>query len=176
VIRRIVVGVALVLVGACAHSRGTATQGAADVPAGVAAGVPAGDDVTVTRVVDGDTIVVAGRTRVRLIGIDTPETVDPRRPVQCFGREASDHMKSLLPTGAPVRLAYDADRFDRFGRTLAYVYRRRDGLFVNAALVGDGYAQVATFPPNVAHVDEFIALQRRARERGAGLWRACPVE
>lgn len=127
-------------------------------------------------VVDGDTIVVAGGTRVRLIGIDTPETKDPRQPVQCFGVEASAHTAALLATGAPIRLAYDVERFDRFGRTLAYVYRRSDGLFVNAALVADGYASVATFPPNVAHVDEFTELARQAREAGRGLWAACGDE
>lgn len=132
-----------------------------------------GDDTTVESVVDGDTIVVASGTRVRLIGVDTPETKDPRKPVQCFGVEASAQTSSLLEPGAPVRLVYDVERLDRFGRTLAYVYRQTDGLFVNAALVAGGYALVATFPPNVAHVEEFTALARTAREEGRGLWSAC---
>ncbi len=129
---------------------------------------------TVERGVDGDTIVVTGGERVRLIGIDTPETVDPRRAVGCFGKEASRRTGDLLPPGTAVRLVYDVDRQDRFGRTLAYVYRATDGLFVNAALVEEGYAQPATFPPNVAHADEFGELAARARERGSGMWGTCP--
>jgi micrococcal nuclease len=105
--------------------------------------------------------------------MDTPETVDPRRPVQCFGKAASARTKQLLPKGTRVVLVYDVDRTDRYGRTLAYVYRASDGLFVNASLVRDGYAVVYTFPPNVAHVDEFVALARAARESGRGLWSAC---
>jgi micrococcal nuclease len=116
-------------------------------------------------VVDGDTLVV--------VGIDTPETVDPRRPVGCFGVEASRRTASLLPPGTAVRLVYDVERTDRYGRTLAYVHRLSDGLFVNADLVAEGYAVVATYPPNVAHADEFVVLARKARESGAGLWKAC---
>ncbi len=135
-----------------------------------------GDDTSVESVVDGDTIVIAGGTRVRLIGIDTPETKDPRKPVQCFGLEASAFTSSLLQSGTPVRLVYDVERLDRYGRTLAYVYRRADGLFVNAALVADGYASVATFPPNVAHVEDFTALAADARDANLGLWSACAGE
>jgi micrococcal nuclease len=149
--------------------------------------VPAGGDATVARVVDGDTIVVdlAGTSaKVRLIGVDTPETKDPRKAVQCFGREASARTADLLPVGTAVRLAYDVERNDRYGRTLAYVYRiepndsdePRKGSFVNADLVRDGYASAYTYPPNVAHADEFVALQREARDAGRGLWGACPVE
>jgi micrococcal nuclease len=143
--------------------------------------LPVGDDAIVTRVVDGDTIVVgvAGRdTTVRFIGIDTPETKDPRKPVQCFGREASARSAQLLPAGSKVRLAYDVERTDRYGRTLAYVYRREgdgSGAFINAVLVGEGYASVYTYPPNVAHANQFVALQREARDAERGLWGACPV-
>ena len=145
-------------------------------------GLPDGDDATVTRVVDGDTISVelgGHELKVRLIGIDTPETKDPRKAVQCFGREASARTAELLPVGTGVRLAYDAERTDRYGRTLAYVYRKdraRTGSFVNADLVRDGYASAYTSPPNVAHVDEFVALQREARDSRRGLWGACPVD
>ena len=141
-----------------------------------AANLPQGEDTTVESVVDGDTIVVAGGTRVRLIGVDTPETKDPRTPVQCFGVEAAARTASLVEPGAPVRLVYDVERLDRYGRTLAYVYRRADGLFVNAALVAEGYALVATFPPNVAHAEELTALARTAREEGRGLWSSCGDE
>jgi micrococcal nuclease len=141
--------------------------------------VPDGDDATVVRVVDGDTLVVrvSGREeRVRLIGIDTPETVHPQRAVECFGREASAHTGRLVGPGTAVRLVYDVERTDRFDRTLAYLYRLDDGLFVNLALVLDGYAQVATFPPNVAHAEDFLAAQRDARDAGRGLWTACADE
>jgi micrococcal nuclease len=133
-------------------------------------------EARVERVVDGDTIVVriGGRTeKVRLIGIDTPETVDPRRPVGCFGKEASDHTKELLPPGTTVRLVRDVEARDRYDRLLAYVYRARDDLFVNLALARDGYASIATYPPNVAHVDELTAASAEARREGRGLWSAC---
>jgi len=138
--------------------------------------VPAGQDRSVERVVDGDTIVVDGGERVRLIGVNTPETKDPRRGVQCFGHEASAHTESLLPPGTAVRLVGDVDPRDRYGRTLAYVYRSDDGLFVNADLVAGGFAQVMTVPPNVAHADEFLALQQHARDASRGLWdpAVCP--
>lgn len=136
-----------------------------------------GDDgqASVVRVVDGDTIEVrvGGRDEtVRLIGIDTPETVDPRSPVECFGREASERTKALLPEGAGVRLVADVEPRDRYDRLLAYVYRD-DGTFVNLALVEDGYASVATYPPNVAHTSEFTAAAARARDEGRGLWGTC---
>lgn len=138
--------------------------------------LPAGA-ATVTRVVDGDTIVVdvagGGEEKVRLIGIDTPETKDPRRPVQCFGKEASARTAALLPPGTPVRLVRDAELRDRYGRLLAYVYRLNDDLFVNLTLAREGYAAAATYPPNVAHTDELVAAAGRARAEGRGLWGAC---
>jgi len=92
--------------------------------------------------------------------------------VQCFGRAASAYNKRLL-FGRSVRLVFDAERRDRYGRLLAYVYRRPDGLFVNAELVRRGFAQTLTIPPNVAHAAEFRALAGRARHDGRGLWAAC---
>ncbi|MCZ7531540.1 MAG: thermonuclease family protein [Acidimicrobiia bacterium] len=145
-----------------------------DAPAGESAsGLPEGDDARIERVVDGDTVVLTDDTRVRLIGVDTPETVHPSKPVECFGREASAFMGDLLPTGTDVRLVYDVERTDRYDRTLAYVYRLDDGLFVNAELLAQGYAQIATYPPNVAHVDEYRELQAQARDEQRGLWNAC---
>ncbi len=127
----------------------------------------------VERVVDGDTIVVDGGRPVRLIGVDTPETKDPRKPVQCFGREAAAFLGAVLPAGTAVRLVGDVEPHDVYDRSLAYAYRLPDGLFVNAELLRQGYGQVLTVPPNVAHATEFVALSRRAREEGRGLWRAC---
>lgn len=155
---------ALLVLGAC---------GACASSTGVEGSRPPVSDRTVVRVVDGDTIVLDGGERVRLIGIDTPETVKPNTPVQCYGEAASSHTKSLLAPGTGVRLVYDVDRTDRYGRTLAYVYRSSDGLFVNADLVAQGYASVDTVPPNVAHAEEFVALAREAREANRGLWAAC---
>jgi micrococcal nuclease len=134
------------------------------------------DQVTVKRVVDGDTVVihVGGRDEhVRLIGIDTPETVDPRKPVQCFGKEASRRTAALLPVGTPVRLERDVEARDRYGRLLAYVYRVADGTFVNLALAEEGFALSLTIPPNVAYADRFAAAVADARRAGRGLWGAC---
>ena len=130
----------------------------------------------VVRVVDGDTIDVrVGGTeeRVRLIGIDTPETKRPDTPVECFGPEATEFTSSLLPEGTAVDLTRDVVPRDDYGRLLAYVHRVRDGLFVNEALVRDGYAQPYTYPPNVAHADRFVDAARDAEAAGAGLWSAC---
>jgi endonuclease YncB( thermonuclease family) len=134
---------------------------------------------TVASVVDGDTIRVRieGREeRVRLVGIDTPESVKPGTPVQCYALAASARTKALLPKKSTVRLVRDVEERDHFGRLLAYVYRARDDLFVNLALVRDGYAVALTVPPNVAHTDEFLAAAREAREHGRGLWSRCEPE
>ncbi len=119
-------------------------------------------------------VSLSGRDEhVRLIGVDTPETVDPRRPVGCYGAEASWHTKTLLPVGTAVRLERDVEARDRYGRLLAYVFRRSDGMFINEALLRDGYGQLLTIPPNVAQVRRFRAAQASARRSGAGLWSAC---
>ena len=134
------------------------------------------DRMTVERVVDGDTVVIhlSGRDEdVRLIGIDTPETVDPRKPVQCFGKEASRRTAALLPQGTAVRLERDVEARDRYGRLLAYVFRVDDGTFVNLALAEEGYALSLTIPPNVAYADQFAGAAADARRAGRGLWGAC---
>jgi micrococcal nuclease len=134
-------------------------------------------DAVVARVVDGDTIVLADGRRVRLVGIDTPESVDPRRPVECLGEEAAAHTRSLLPAGTAVLLELDVEPEDRFGRTLAYVRRADDGLFVNVAIARDGFAQQLTIPPNVRYVDEIGAAVAEARDARRGLWGdACEVD
>jgi micrococcal nuclease len=134
-----------------------------------------GDTARVVRVVDGDTIRVelpSGEQAVRYIGIDTPESVKPGAPVECFAKRASA-FNARLVEGERVRLVRDVEERDRYGRLLAYVYRARDGLFVNAELVRRGYATVATFPPNIAHEREFRRLARKARMSGRGLWSEC---
>jgi len=126
--------------------------------------------------VDGDTVIVQAGSRtldVRLLGIDTPETVDPRRPVGCYGPEASAFTKHLV-TGRRVTLRYDRELHDRYGRFLAYVWLAgARPLFVNAELVRRGYARSYPFPPNTAHAALFAALERSAAVAGKGLWHAC---
>ena len=125
----------------------------------------------VQRVVDGDTFVatVRGRReRVRIIGVDTPESVDPNRPDEPFGEEASNFAKHYL-TGETVRMAGDAEPRDRYGRMLAYVWLA-DGTFWNALLAAEGYAQQLTIPPNVTYADLFRRLVSEARREDRGLW------
>lgn len=131
----------------------------------------------VSEVVDGDTLVVtfpAGQHEVvRLLGIDTPETVDPARPRQCFGAEASAFLTELIPPGTAVRLERDLEARDRYGRLLAYVYRADDGVFVNAELLRHGMADLSIYEPNSAYVDLLSSNLRQAKTQSAGLWGAC---
>jgi micrococcal nuclease len=131
----------------------------------------------VSRVIDGDTVVLLiddSPVKVRLIGVDTPETVHPSKPVQHYGKEASAFTRNLL-RGESVYLKYGFERTDRYGRLLAYLYRAPDGLFVNAEIVRQGYGHAyVQFP--FEHMDEFVALQARAREAGKGLWATSPAK
>ena len=122
----------------------------------------------VVRVVDGDTLLLDRKERVRLIGVDTPETVDPRRPVERFGKEASAFTKRMVE-GKKIRLEYDQNRKDRFGRTLAYVYLE-DGTFLNAEIVKQGYGHAYTQFP-FKYLEEFRGYEREARESQRGLWK-----
>ena len=129
----------------------------------------------VIRVVDGDTLEVeldTGRERVRLLGIDTPETVHPSKPVECFGPEASARMKQLAPPGTELRLERDAELRDRFGRLLAHAYLP-DGTFINLSMVADGFATTLFIDPNRAHRQALSAAEADARQQGLGLWSAC---
>jgi endonuclease YncB( thermonuclease family) len=121
-------------------------------------------------VVDGDTIeveVAGQRKTVRYIGVNTPETVAPNRPVQCYGPEASTANKAMVE-GKIVYLEKDVSETDSFGRLLRYVYRPE--AFVNAELVKQGYAQAATYPPDVKYTQLFVQLEEQARSAGRGLW------
>ena len=122
---------------------------------------------------DGDTINLAGLGKVRLIGIDTPEVYGG---VECYGREASDFVKALLPEGRRVYHEVGPEERDRYGRTLAYVWLD-DGRFLNRLLVARGFAQPLTIPPNVDFAELFVRASRRARRAGRGLWSqtACSV-
>lgn len=131
--------------------------------------LPREDGSRVERVVDGDTVVVTGLGKARLIGVDTPEVYGG---VECFGREASAYAKRLLPAGTPVRYRLGTEPRDRYGRALVHLFLR-DGRHVNELLVRNGYAQPLTIPPNVEYADRFVALARAARRAGRGLWAAC---
>jgi micrococcal nuclease len=131
---------------------------------------------TVVRVIDGDTVDLnmGGATeRVRLIGIDTPETVKPNTPVQCYGPEASARTKGLLPKGTAVTVERDLEPRDAYGRLLLYVRRSADGLFVNLDLARGGFARPLTIAPNTAHAEEIAAAVAAARTSKLGLWGAC---
>jgi endonuclease YncB( thermonuclease family) len=131
----------------------------------------------VVRVVDGDTIIVdrgRGNERVRYIGMDTPESVKPGTPVEFMAKEASVANAALVD-GRVVLLEKDVSETDRYGRLLRYAWiedpTQPDGLLmVNLALVARGYAQVATYPPDVRYVDAFRAAERAARDAQLGLW------
>ncbi len=132
---------------------------------------------TVTRVVDGDTFWIddgSGKgLKIRLTGVDAPEPRNSGKKMKgYFGSESSGYLTDLLD-GQQVRLEYDVSRFDRYGRTLAYAYLR-DGTFVNADLVKNGYATVMTMPPNIRHAEEFVKLAEKARKQKKGLWKPAP--
>lgn len=134
---------------------------------------PASATALVTRVVDGDTIEarIDGRLEdVRYIGVDTPETVKPGTPVQCFGPRASAFNHRLVE-GRQVRLVFGVERRDVYGRLLAYVYL--DRRLVNATLVRRGLARSLTIPPNDRLAPLFRHLELRAAKGGRGLWGAC---
>jgi micrococcal nuclease len=133
-----------------------------------------GQKVLVKKVVDGDTLQIEGAT-VRFIGIDTPETVDPRRSVGCFGKEASNETKRLL-AGKEVVLQKDISDTDKYNRLLRYVYLPlEDGkyLFVNDYLVREGFAKASTYPPDVKYTEQFKEAEAEAREQKRGLWGKC---
>ena len=133
-------------------------------------------EAVVERIIDGDTVELAGGTRLRYIGIDTPESrrregnrwiEDP----QPYAKEATEANRRLVE-GKKVRLEYDVEPYDRYGRTLAYVYV--DSTFVNETLLRDGYAGLLTIPPNVRYVERFREVAKEAREANRGLWALKP--
>lgn len=132
----------------------------------------------VTKVVDGDTIQVKieGKTAsLRLIGIDTPETVDPRRPVGCFGKKASEETKRLLE-GKEVILTKDVSETDKYKRLLRYVFLPLGGgenLFVNDYLIRQGFAKILTYPPDIKYDSRFLQAEKEARDNLRGLWGEC---
>lgn len=128
------------------------------------------NEVKVTRVIDGDTVELETGQKVRYIGVDTPETVSPSKPVQCFGKEAFSKNKELV-LGKQVRLEKDVSETDKYGRILRYVWI--GDILINEVLVREGYAQSSTYPPDIKYQDKFLEAQRLAKEESKGLWNAC---
>lgn len=139
-------------------------------------------EILVKRAVDGDTLELENRERVRLIGIDTPEIHESNKlykdsqrtgqdinTIKALGMRAYQFTKKLVE-GKRVRLEFDVDKHDRYGRLLAYVYLK-DGTFVNAKIVEEGYASLLTIPPNVKYADLFLKLYQQARDNRRGLWK-----
>ena len=137
----------------------------------MASSTASGDWFTVARAVDGDTVELADGTKVRYVGVNTPETHHPTKGVQCYGKEAAAYNQTLV-AGKKVRLVKDVSETDRYGRLLRFVYLE-DGTFVNRLLLEQGYAEVMTYPPDVAKSKEFIAVQAEARAAKRGLWGFC---
>lgn len=171
------VGITLALIASCAgvvvtHDVSTSDQ----VPSNAEVSGPLEEEVTgpypVSKVVDGDTIWVQREgqpVKLRLIGIDTPEVHDPRKPVQCFGREAAAAAESML-AGQQVLLESDSSQasVDRYGRELVYVWV--DGRLVNLVMIQDGYAHEFTYEAPYRYQSAFRAAQQHAEQAGLGLW------
>lgn len=160
---------------ASAEARATADVSSVPAP-------PDAQPVTLERVVDGDTLVVsgehglvlpsAGEHRVRLLLIDTPEVDGPDAEQECLGPEASAFTADLLPEGSTVLLASDTEPLDRYDRLLAYAWTP-DGVFVNEAVVANGFAFTVMYPPNDAHIGVVSDAEQRARQARLGVWGSC---
>jgi micrococcal nuclease len=164
-----IAALALLLVAAVLLVRGSDSGPPSEAPVESARSLEA----RVVRIVDGDTIEVSVGDQeedVRYIGVDTPESVTPGEPVECFGRRAGAFNERLV-AGRTVTLRFDRERRDRYGRLLAYVYARQR--MVNAALVRRGYARTLTIPPNDSRAGMLARLERAAGRAGRGLWGRC---
>ncbi len=140
-------------------------------------------DILVKRAIDGDTLELESGERVRLIGIDTPEVHESNKlrrdsqrsgedisTIQKLGRLSWDFTKKLVE-GKRVSLEFDVEKYDKYSRLLAYVYLKKEGTFVNAEIIKQGYASLMTFPPNVKYADLFVKLYQEARQNKRGLWK-----
>jgi len=133
-------------------------------------------DGKIVKVVDGDTvdIDIDGHTeRVRLIGVNTPETKHPTKPIECFGPEASAYLTQLLPQGTVVRIERDVEARDRYSRMLLYLYLGSNDLFINLDLVARGYGTPMSIEPNTFHRNDFVRAAAQAEAANVGLWKAC---
>lgn len=127
------------------------------------------DLMTVKRVVDGDTFETDKKEKVRLIGVNTPESVKPKTPVEYLAKEASSFTKERL-TGKTVIAFADTESKDKYGRLLRYIFIKGESVMYNETLVAEGYANVMTVPPNVMFSKHFVKLEKEAREAKKGLW------
>jgi micrococcal nuclease len=166
----IFVAIGLSLLASC--SSGSTTKSSPALNHGAQSGIV----VTILTVIDGDTvdIEIDGQTeRVRLIGVNTPETKHPTKPIECFGPEASAYMTRLLPKGTEVRIERDEEARDRYGRMLLYLYRDSDNLFINLDLISRGYGTPMSIEPNTFHRNDFVHAAALAEASNVGLWKAC---
>jgi micrococcal nuclease len=163
----------------CANNATVDSQGKTTIPFGKSYNY---EDILVARVVDGDTLKLENGERVRLIGIDTPEmhessklyrdsqrTGNDVRTIKALGKRSYEFVRGMLENQR-VRLEFDVEKHDKYGRLLAYVFLK-DGTFVNAEIVRRGYASLMTIPPNVKYADTFKQLYKEARNNKAGLWK-----
>lgn len=132
--------------------------------------MPVFENALVTRVVDGDTIELENGQKVRLIGINTPETKDPNKEIECFGDEASAKTSELL-LNKTVLLEKDVSETDRYGRLLRYIYL--DEIMINEQLVKNGYALASSYPPDVKYQEKLKQAEIFARKNNLGLWEKC---
>ncbi len=129
--------------------------------------------VKVIRVIDGDTIEIEGKKKIRYIGVNTPELHDPRKPIECYGQTAVDENKKLVE-GKEIFIQKDVSEIDKYKRLLRYVWV--GDTFVNDYLVRQGFAQVSTFPPDVKYQQQFLEAQMEAKKNNRGLWSSCPAK
>jgi len=128
------------------------------------------DKLVITRVVDGDTVEIENGTKIRYIGVNTPETKDPRKGVECFGMEAYEFNKTLVE-GKTVTLEKDVSETDKYGRLLRYLWI--EDKLINEELVKQGFASVATYPPDVKYYKRLLDAQNYAKDNQLGLWKKC---
>lgn len=128
--------------------------------------------VKVTRIIDGDTIQLEDGRKLRYIGIDSPESADPRKSLECFGNESSKRNYELV-YGKSVRLEKDISEIDRYKRLLRYVYV--DDIMINELLIKEGYAQASSYPPDIKYQNKFTKAEQDARENKRGLWGNCTI-
>ncbi len=123
----------------------------------------------VSAIIDGDTLVVDGGERIRIIGIDTPERGRDGKPGEPYAKVASDYLARLIPPGTTIGLAFDNERQDKYGRTLAHVLRA-NGEPVAVALLENGYARTLVIAPNTRQASCYAAIEERARQQRRGIW------
>ncbi len=169
----------LILLLSLLATTGCSSEGSATTADTLAQAVsPSGliPNAIISKVIDGDTVIAnidGSNENVRLIGVDTPESVARNRPVQCFGAEAGDYLKTLLPKGTPVTLILDEEPRDHYDRLLAYVIRSHDDLFINLDLLEQGYAGILSYPPNTHYKELFGETVKTATLEKRGLWGVC---